>query len=132
MRRVVLITVGLVAIAACGEEKLTAQEFVQQANQKGASIELGEELPTDREDTEIYGVTVEPLGKGESRGHEHGGGGSLAVLADADRGAEEVARCRSAVDLICFQAGNVVLLVGSEVSQAEVGRLSRAIRAMAE
>jgi hypothetical protein len=103
------------------------------ANQNGASLELGEELLTDQEDTKVYGVSVGPPGEGESHGgREHGAGGSLVVLADADAGGEEVGRCRSAADLICFQAGNVVLRLEGEVSPTEVGTLSQAISEMAE
>jgi hypothetical protein len=122
--------------AGCGEEILTAEEFVQRANDNGASLQLGQELVSDDPDKQIYAVTLEPPGgeaSAEASGEEHAhGSGSIAVLRDTDAATAEVDRCRTTADLVCFQAGNIALRLEGGLSPAEVGTTSTALQKMAE
>lgn len=125
---------GVVLLAACGEREFDAAEFVAEANERGAGIELGEPLLSAREGTEVYGFDLEPQGTAGAEdhggGHEHAGG-SLIVTADADAGRAELERCQGAVTLACYRAANVVLAVEGEPGSPELAGLDAAIRALA-
>jgi hypothetical protein len=111
------------AIAGCGsgEREFTAREFVREADAAGARLKLERRLYTNQPSKRLYGVSV----------GDHGGG-SLAVLESPSAARQELARCRSAVTLVCYRASNVVLsLEGEESEPAERRRLAVALRRMA-
>jgi hypothetical protein len=119
---------------ACGETTFDAQGFVDEANAKGAGVELGEPLLTEREDIQLYAIEIEPAsatGEAEpSGGHEHSGG-SMIVTEDAEDAEQEFQRCDGAVTIVCYRAANVVLAIEGDPSSAELVGLDGAIRAMA-
>ncbi|HEX2129531.1 MAG TPA: hypothetical protein VHF58_09980, partial [Solirubrobacterales bacterium] len=104
--------------------------FVAAANERGASLELGPELRSTREDTRVYALAITGPG-GEGRAEVHGGG-SLTVTPSADAGAEEWERCDSAASLLCYRADNIVLILEGEVDEAEQAALATALQAIAD
>lgn len=130
---------AVAALAACGETEFDAEGFVSEANDRGAGLELGEPLLSAREETDVYAVEVErpsatgrPDGADEHLGeHEHVGGGSLIVAADADAAKAEFERCEGAVSLVCYRAANVVLALEGEPNSPELVGVDGAIRALA-
>jgi hypothetical protein len=140
MRRLAIAIIAAAAtLAACGEDKLTAQEFVERMDENGAPMELGKELFTDQEGKELFEVelpTPSELAAAEEEhggeGHDHGSTGTVAVLEDSDAAEDETARCKRSADLLCFQAGNIALLVDAAADSAVIVRLSKAIEGLAE
>ena len=139
MRRLAIAIIALAAVlAGCGEEQLTAQEFVDRMDENGAHLELGGELFTDQPDKQLFEVKLpEPSSPpaaeeqgGEER--EHGSGGTVAVLDDSDAAAEEVARCKQSGEFLCFQAGNIGLLVDAAADPAVIVMLSKAVEGLAD
>jgi hypothetical protein len=139
--RLVLSALTGLAIVACGssERTFTAQEFVEELDARGATLELGQKLSTDDPDAELYAVEnpEEKHGGGheseqaeEEHGHAHSGG-SLRVTESASRAEEEFQRCEGAVTLLCYRAANVVLVFEQEADPEFLGRLTVAISALA-
>jgi hypothetical protein len=128
-----------VALAACGEElEFTAQELVDEINQQGASLQLGEPLTTTQEELELYAVRLEgaqapgpatPEGSPPTDVHA---AGSLTITESDDAGMAEYERCESAASLICFRAANAVLIFEDTVPNQDLARIEAAISAMAE
>jgi hypothetical protein len=100
---------------------------VSAVNQRGASLELGPQLRSTRPDAQVYALE---LTDGEAAGEAAGGhaGGSLAVMSDADAGADEWKRCDEAASLLCYRADNVVLFLEGDISQAQQDALANALR----
>ena len=113
MRRAAAIAIGLAALAAsgCGERTFTATGFVDEVNKGGAMLTLGGPLQTNQPDRKIYGVTLRrapgeiPAGMGEGAPS-----GSLTVYGDSGAAGTGYQDCKRATGLLCFQAGNVVLV----------------------
>jgi hypothetical protein len=132
-----LATIALALTASsCSEERtLSADEFVDDVNEQGVELTLGERLSASDEDKEIYAIELEPLegesappeGKGD--GHAHAGG-SLYVYDDTAGAEDELQGCRVAADLVCYRAANVVAIL--EGGGIEARRLGVAIQRLAD
>lgn len=128
---------GLASLSAgCGEEQtLTASEFVDRVNEEGVAVSLGR-MRTGGEAKELYDIRLPPLpglpppAPGEHAREGLGANGTLYVFDDADGAEEQLAGCRDAADLTCFQAGNLVVLFGETSIEAQ--RLGVAIRRMGD
>jgi hypothetical protein len=108
------------ALAACGETTMSAEDFVTSIEEEGVRLELTEdELVSDDPDKELYGLDLKPLpGGGGTRTH-----GSLSVYDDSDGADSGLDACRAAADLLCYQAGNIVIILeggGIEAQQLAV------------
>jgi hypothetical protein len=125
------------ALAACGsgERTFTAAEFVEEANSRGANLELGEPLSTSETDAELYALTIEePAGHEDAEatpeiGHEHGGG-SLRVTGSVEDAEAEVERCEQAVSLFCYRAANIVLIFEQDADPEALSEVAGALRAL--
>jgi len=122
----------LLVLAGCGasEGTFTAEQFVAEANARGAGLVLGPPLETDRAETTIYELSLEESDNGAAGGETHGGG-SLTVLPDAEAGLAEYERCETSASLICFRAANVAVIFDGNIAPDEISRLKQALRAMA-
>ena len=136
--RAALSFIALAALAlggGCGETTFDAAGFVEEANENGASLELGEPLLTEREEVEVHAVEIRPASATGELGAGHAGeehvGGSLIVSEDGEAAEAEFARCDGAVTIVCYRAANVVLAVEGDPSSAELVGIDGAIRAMA-
>ena len=127
------------ALAACGsgERTFSAEEFVEEANAHGASLELGEPLSTSESDDELYSLTIEEPASHEDAeavpeiGHEHGGG-SLRVTDSVEDAEAEVERCEQAVSLFCYRAANIVLIFEQDAEPEALSEVAGALRALEE
>jgi hypothetical protein len=119
-----------IALAGCGsgERSFSAQEFVDEANAKGASLALGERL--GGEQAEIYALRVggDPGTDGAALGAD-AGSGSLRVEDSSDAAEGQYARCERA-GLFCYRAANIVLVFEADVDPGSLVDLVRAIRAL--
>lgn len=122
------------AVGACGETTFDARGFVDEANAKGAGLELGEPLSSERDGVELFAIEIKPAsatGEVGPAGGERHSGGSMVVTEDADAAEQEFQRCEGAVTIVCYRAANVVLAVEGDPTSAELVGLDGAIRAMA-
>jgi hypothetical protein len=127
------------ALAACGsgERSFGAEDFIEEANAHGASLELGEPLSTSEADVELYALTIEEPEEEDDSGdepaieHEHGGG-SLRVTDSVDDAEAEVSRCEQAVSLFCYRAANIVLILEQDADPEALSDLAGALRALEE
>ena len=111
-------------LAGCGEERtFDAEEFVEEANARGAGMELGEPLSSADPGSEVHAVE---LASSATQVH---GGGSLIVVDDVESGQAEFTRCESAASLTCYRAANVVLRL-EEVSPEQRAQLDEAFSAL--
>jgi hypothetical protein len=120
----------LALVAGCGgdeELRFSADEFVTEANARGAALELGAPLTTSREETEIHELVL----AGEEGGEAPHGGGSLTVTADSHAGLREYRRCEAATTLLCFRANNVVVALEGELAEQEIATIELALARMA-
>jgi hypothetical protein len=131
VRRLVPLIPVLCVLSGCGDDEsgFTAEQFVAAMNERGASLALGPELRSAREDAQVYALAL--TGSSEGRVEEHGGG-SLTVTPSAEDGYAEYERCRQAASLLCYRADNIVLILEGEAGPAELAALSNALRAIAE
>ena len=134
MRRLVpLILVLPTLLAGCSDDDeslFTAEQFVNAVNQRGASLALGPELRSTREDAEVYALAL--TSSAESGEVEEHGGGSLTVMPSADEGFAEWKRCDRAASLLCFRADNIVLILEGAASDTELAALTYALSAIAD
>jgi hypothetical protein len=127
---IALTLMGAALVAGCGEGRtFTAEEFVDEVNDEGVKLELGEELVTDRDDQELYGVELEPVAELPGGADRHAAG-SLSVSDDGEGADAELASCQAAADLLCFRAANVVVVLEGGGIEAE--QLGVAIERIAE
>lgn len=121
---VAIVAISAIALAACSSERtFTAQEFVDEVNAEGVELRLGEELFTEGEDKELYALELEPVaqlpGEDGEAGHT---GGSLSVYEDTGGADGEIEACQAAADLLCYQAGNVVVVLeGGGIESQQLG-----------
>jgi hypothetical protein len=123
---------AVLAVGGCGSEPtFTAQEFVDGVDRQGVELRLGVPLVTDEQGKELYAVELEPLGgpRVDSGGEPVHAGGSLSVYDDDGAADGEFATCRDAVDLLCFRAANVVVVL--EGGGIEAQQLGLAIQKLA-
>jgi hypothetical protein len=128
-----VVCLALLTLAGCTKERtFSAEEFVDEVNAEGVELSLGGELSTVEPEAELYAVELEPLigapppGK---RGPAHTGG-SLAVYEDTAGASDRLEDCRNSVDLLCYQAANVVVIL--EQGGIEADRLGVAMRKLAD
>ena len=130
-----------VALAACGEEQtFTAQEMVEEVNEHGAGIRLGEPLTTSQENLELYGIRLSgapaaPSTPGTDQASppvDVHAAGSLTITEGDDEAVVEYERCESAASLVCFRAANAVLILEDTVPNQDLARIEAAISAMAD
>ncbi len=122
------------SIAGCSGKSFSAEEFVDEANENGASLELGPPLSTNQPGKEVYELRLaSPLGiepaDGGDRAHS---AGSLAVYDDDGKAEDGVMECEATADLLCYQAGNVVVVLEGAPNAAGPAELAAAISKMAE
>ena len=133
MRRAALPLVLSLGMIGCGggERTFEANEFVEEANARGAALSLGEPLYSARTGVDVYalrfqGAAAAPGGKGRQDVHD---AGTLTVTEDSATGAAEHRRCEAALTLTCFRAANVALIFQA-LSSEELARVAAALRAM--
>lgn len=121
-RVIPLMIAAALGLAACGEGRtFTVEEFVAEVRAEGVELELGEKLITDRHDTQLYAVELEPVANLPGAGGGHTGG-SISVSEDADGAEEELASCRASADLLCYRAANVVVVLeGGGIEAQQLG-----------
>ncbi|MGH2923263.1 MAG: hypothetical protein ACRDKH_04455 [Solirubrobacterales bacterium] len=125
----VLAAAVLALLAGCGEgREFSAEEFVDAVNAEGVELRLGSELVTDQADKQLYAVELEPVA--QLPGGSGHAGGSIGVLDDSDAADAELASCEAAADLLCYRAGNVVVVL--EGGGIEAQQLGVAIERVAE
>ncbi len=113
-------TASVVALAGCGEQKMSAGEFVDKIKEQGVRIRLGEELHTSDPTKKIYGVELKQLAP-VKEGQEPLTDGAVSVYDHTDDADEGFQRCRSA-GLACFQAANIVVIFeGNGIEARQVG-----------
>ena len=121
-------------IPGCGQERsFSAEEFVEEVNAQGVELTLEEELLTEEEGKELFAVELEPVAElpGEAgKGEDRHSAGSLSVYEDEGRADGEMETCRAAADLICYQAGNIVIVL--EGAGIEAQQLAKAMERLAE
>jgi hypothetical protein len=127
-----------VTLVACGSgATFTAQELVDEVNQHGAGLRLGEPLETTQEEIELYAIRLEgasapaapPTGESSAPADVHAGA-SLTIAKDDDAALAEYARCETAVSLLCFRAANALLILEDTTPAADIARVEDAIRGM--
>ena len=118
--------VALVALtcpfAACGKEKtFTAEEFVDQVNEEGVKLKLGEPLITDDESKQLFAVELPPVSN--LPGSEPGPvAGSLSEYDEPSGAEDELASCGASADLLCYRLANiVVVLEGGGIEAQQLG-----------
>lgn len=134
----------LVALAAgtlagfapgCGSDRAyDAEGFVEAANAEGAGLVLGAPLASTNPDHEVRSVEVgegeeEQTGGDGEAAHLHSSG-SITVTPGEEAARAEHQRCESAVTLLCYRAGNVVLVLQDDVPPEDRARVDRAIQAL--
>jgi hypothetical protein len=133
------VALAALALPACGsgERTFSAEEFIDEANTHGASLELGQPLSTSETDVELYALTIEEPQSAEGAeadpaiADEHGGG-SLRVTESVDDAEAEVERCEQAVSLFCYRAANVVLIFEQDAEPEALSGVAAALRALEE
>jgi hypothetical protein len=129
-------------LAACGgdeealdRQQFDAEEFVEAINEEGAEVELGDELESQQEGTQVFAFEFEDHA-GEHRedgdDHGHGSGGSIVVTSDDEAGVAEYQRCESAVTLLCYRVSNVVMFFEDEAPDEDIARIGAAITSFAD
>lgn len=129
----VMVAGSLVGLAACGGPQFSADGFVEKANASGAVLALGPPLGTSQTGKKTYEVNlVVPNGIPQPTGEENGLSGSLSVYDDDGAAGTGLNECEAATSLLCYQAGNVVLVFEGEQPNAAQLRLAAAINKLAE
>lgn len=117
-----LIAAVVLGLAACGGGKTyTAQEFVDEVNREGVSMELGEPLIADDESKDLFSVELEPVAALPGSGDRHTGG-SLSAYDDPSGAEDELESCGASADLLCYRLANiVVVLEGGGIEAQQLG-----------
>jgi hypothetical protein len=123
--------VGLLLVGCSSTQMFTASEFVDRINAEGVSIELGRQLPSGGNAKELWAVTLPAL-PGEPAGARNGASGTLYVFGDTGGAVDQLKACRGSGGLLCFQAANIVVILGDEGSGLEAQRLAVAMRRLAK
>jgi hypothetical protein len=102
---------------------------VDEVNAEGVQLHLRGELLTEEEGKELYDIELEPVAElpGEA-GHDSSG--SLSIYDDTGGADAEIESCREAADLLCYQAGNVVVVL--QTAGIESQQLGKAMERLAE
>ena len=107
---------------------MSAEEFISAIEEQGVELLLtDDELISDDESKELHGLELEPYaGAGGEKGGDAHPHGSLAVYEDTGGADGGLQSCRAAADLLCYQAGNIVVIL--EGGGIEAQRLAVAIQ----
>jgi hypothetical protein len=127
----VALAAAAVALTGCGEgDAFTGPELVSELNAEGAELELGEQLPSTREELGVFALRFadDPPAELPAAGSEHGGSGSLTITEDSDAGLAEFERCGSTGALLCFRAANAVLIFEDELAADDRAQLDAALQ----
>ena len=129
---VVLLALVAGSLGACGGERVfSAEEFVQEVHAEGVQLNLGQELATTEGGvTELHAVELEPLVGAPAVPGEGPPSGSLAVYEDTAGAGDRLEECRNAVDLQCYQAANVVVIL--DQGGIEADRLGVSMKKLAD
>ena len=108
---------------------------MEEANGNGATLKLGDELPTEENGKTLYEVGLRPLPGGAAPSGGEGPGsaplrGTLSVYEDTEHADGGTQECRAALEFLCYQAANVVVML--EGNGIEAARLSAAIEKMGD
>jgi hypothetical protein len=129
---------SLALASGCGggqERYFTAQDFVDQMNQNGASLRLGRVISEGGEDGgDVNAVKIQgtaPSATGEGAKLKPSGAATVLVLGDAEAASDEYGRCADSPGLTCFRAANVLLRV-EHIQPTDQAELTTAIEAMAQ
>ena len=132
-RALTLLPVAAAAIAlagtGCGGERtFTAEEFVDEMEANGVTMELGSPLFTDQEGKEVYEVELEPLpgAPTPAEGALRAPQGSLSVHDEVSGADDQLGNCKATADLLCFRAANIVIVL--QGGGIEADRLGVAMR----
>jgi hypothetical protein len=129
-----LIGAGAVVAGCGGEQTFTASEFIDRINAEGVSIQLVRRLPVGNNAKELDAVRLPPL-PGEPSPAPGGGGrgasGTLYVFGDTGAADDQREACRGSGGLLCFQASNIVVVLGDEGGGLEAQRLAVAMKRLA-
>jgi hypothetical protein len=113
------IVVAVLVLAGCSSQRtFSAEEFVTQVKDQGVELELGQPLATNDPSKKIYALTLTEAT------------GSLYVYEDTGAADDGMQACRAGGGLLCYQAGNVVVVL--EEGGIEAQRLAVAIQKLAE
>ena len=133
LTQVVLLALLSGSVLGCGgEPRFTTEEFVDGIVSQGVELRLGEPLDTDEPGKELYAVELAPLGgpRRDSEGEPIAADGSLSVYEENEGEPDaELSSCEMAVDLLCFRAANVVVVL--EGGGLEARRLGVAMERLA-
>jgi hypothetical protein len=121
---------GLLIVGCGSTQTFTASDFVDRINAEGVSIELGRQLPSGGNAKELWAVTLPALPV-EPAGARRGASGTLYVFGDTGGAEDQLKACRGSGGLLCFQAANIVVILGDEGSGLEAQRLAVAMRRLA-
>jgi hypothetical protein len=128
---------SLALASGCGgdqERYFTAQDFVDQMNQNGASLRLGRVLSEGGESGDVNAVKIQgtaPSATGEGAKPKPSGAATVLVLGDAEAASDEYEQCSDSPGLTCFRAANVLLRV-EHIQPTDQAELTTAIEAMAQ
>jgi hypothetical protein len=128
---------ALALAGGCGgsqERYFTAQDFVDQMNQNGASLRLGRVISEGGEDGDVSAVKIQgtaPSATGEGAKLKPSGAATVLVLGDAEAASDEYDRCADSPGLTCFRAANVLLRV-EHIQPTDQAELTTAVEAMAQ
>jgi hypothetical protein len=129
-----LIVILLAALAAgCGSRDFSADGFVEDVNDNGATLKLGEKLPTQVPGKTLYSVELGGAASEAAGGSGEGTTtGTLTIYEDTESADRGTAECEAAAGLLCFQAGNVVLYFEGDRPGPVHLRLAAAIKKLAQ
>lgn len=110
------------ALPGCGEEKTyTAEEFVDQVNEEGVKLKLGEPLITDDSSKELFAVELAQVADLPGSGREPVSG-SLSEYDEPSGAEDELDSCSASADLLCYRVANiVVVLEGGGIEAQQLG-----------
>ena len=126
-----LVTASVVAMAGCGEQTMSADEFVDKVKEQGVQIRLGDELYTEDSGKKLYGFALKPLADpslstDEDAAHPNG---TLAVYDETEAADHGLELCQRS-GLVCYQVDNIVVFL--EQNGIEAQQLAVAIRRLAD
>ena len=126
-----LVTASVVAVAGCGEQTMSAGEFVDKVKEQGVQIRLGDELFTQDSGKKLYGFALKPLADPSLSTDEDAAhpSGTLAVYDEAEAAGQGFEQCQGS-GLVCYRADNIVVIL--EQNGIEAQQLAVAIRRLGD
>ena len=116
------------AISGCGGERtFEPEEFVDEIDENGGELVLGEVLTTREDGVDIH--VLRSSAEEDTQLSGQSGSATMLVLGDAGDAEDEFERCESAPVLTCFRVANVVLRF-EDMDAADRARIVGAVEAM--